>query len=58
MKTLGAVRRDVVLCGICGFPINDAGRCPRCLMATEEEAEAIRRAAAKKQAMGEIQERL
>jgi hypothetical protein len=40
---LGAADRDVVLCGICGFPMNEAGRCPRCALAMRDQAAAIRR---------------
>jgi hypothetical protein len=55
---LGEADPDVVLCGICGFPVNDAGQCPRCLLATEEAAEAIGRAAAEERLMEEIEEHL
>jgi hypothetical protein len=40
---VGEADPDVVLCGICGFPMNEAGRCPRCALATRDQAEALRR---------------
>ncbi len=40
---VGAADADVVLCGICGFPMNEAGRCPRCALMRQEEVAAIRR---------------
>jgi hypothetical protein len=40
---LGAADPEVVLCGICDFPMNEAGRCPRCALAMKDQAAAIRR---------------
>ena len=40
---VSAAEPDVNLCGICGFPTNEAGRCPRCALAMRDQAEAFRR---------------
>lgn len=40
---VGEADPDVVLCGVCGFPMNEVGRCPRCALAVRDQADAFRR---------------
>lgn len=55
---VGQADPDVILCGICGFPISEAGRCPRCALLTQDEAAAIRRAVNEERLLDEIEEHL
>lgn len=40
---VGEADPDVILCGICGFPLSEVGRCPRCALATRDLTAAFRR---------------
>jgi len=55
---VGEADPDVVLCGICGFPLNEVGRCPRCALAIQDDAAAIRRAVDEERLMEEIEQHL
>lgn len=55
---VGEADPDVVLCGICGFPMNEAGRCPRCALATQDDAAAIQRAVDEERLLEEIEQHL
>ena len=43
VASVGEADPDVILCGICGFPMSEAGRCPRCALAMRDQAAAFRR---------------
>ena len=55
---VGPADPDTVLCGICGFPLSEVGRCPRCLLAMQDDAAAIRRALDEERLLDEIEEHL
>lgn len=55
---VGAADPDVILCGVCGFPLNAAGLCPRCALATRDQAAAMRRAVDEEQLLDEIEQHL
>jgi hypothetical protein len=55
---LGPADPDAVLCGICGFPLSEVGRCPRCALLTQDEAATIRRAVDEERLLDEIEEHL
>jgi hypothetical protein len=55
---VGAAAPDVILCGVCGFPVNETGRCPRCALLTQDEAAAIRCAVDEERLLDEIEEHL
>ena len=55
---VGEADPDVVLCGICGFPLNEVGRCPRCALAIQDDAAAIQRAVDEERLMEEIEQHL
>lgn len=52
---VGEAAPDVVLCGVCGFPMNEAGRCPRCALAMRDQAAAIRRAVDEERLLDEVE---
>ena len=55
---VGVADPEVVLCGICGFPLNEADSCPRCALLTQAKAAAIRRAVDEERLLDEIEEHL
>ena len=55
---VGPADPEVVLCGICGFPMSEAGRCPRCALAIQDDAAAIRRAVEEERLLDQIEEHL
>jgi hypothetical protein len=58
IASLGAADPEVVLCGLCGFPVDAAGVCPRCAPMTQEEAAATRRVVDEQRLLDKIEERL
>ncbi len=40
--SLGRAGVERVICGICGFALNDVGGCPRCKLVTEEAAKELK----------------
>ena len=40
--SLGKTGAGRVICGICGFALNEAGECPRCRLAAKEGAKRLR----------------
>ena len=38
----GKAEEERVVCGICGFVLNEVGECPRCKLTIERDAERIR----------------
>lgn len=40
---VGEADPDVILCDVCGFPLSEVGRCPRCALALRDQADAFRR---------------
>lgn len=55
---VGEADPDVILCGICGFPLEAATDCPRCKLASEQAAKALKRAANERRLMDEIEDHL
>ena len=41
IASVGEVGKEQVTCGICGFVLNEAGKCPRCKLIAEETAREI-----------------
>jgi len=42
IASLGKTETERVICGICGFALNDVGGCPRCKLVTDEDAKELK----------------
>ncbi len=51
IASVGEAGKERVICGICGFVLDEVGECPRCIEARQEMREALFRE------VGEILER-
>jgi hypothetical protein len=40
---LGEAEKEPVICGVCGFVMDELGECPRCKLAVEETAREVER---------------
>ena len=42
IAAMGKAEREQVVCGICGFVLDEAGECPRCKLVNEESARRVK----------------
>jgi len=42
IASVGKAEAKQIICGICGFALNDVGGCPRCKLITEEPAKELK----------------
>ena len=42
IASLGKTEAERVICGICGFVLDEVGECPRCKLVTEEDAKELK----------------
>ena len=42
ISSLGRTEAERVICGVCGFALNEVGECPRCRLAAKEGAKRLR----------------
>jgi hypothetical protein len=55
---IGDAPKPNYTCGICGFVMNEAGDCPRCKLAVEDDAERLQRASRAGDIFGQVRELL
>jgi hypothetical protein len=56
LAPVGKADKEQVVCGICGFALNEAGECPRCKLQNEEIAKGLRKRQSREAFLREVDE--
>lgn len=56
VASVGKAEEEQVVCGVCGFALNQVGECPRCKLQNEEAAKGLRARRQREQLFREIDE--